>query len=124
MDSTTEGPVAPDGLPPHQAPTVNDEEPEVPAPFEHINIKVSDNNNEVYFKLKRTTRLEKMMTAFCQRQAKDAKTVRFMFDGVRILPESTPEIVSTCGEPTLIPPPADTIHSALVGLMLKVCLTF
>ncbi|KAG0649708.1 Ubiquitin SMT3 [Hyphodiscus hymeniophilus] len=37
---------------------------------EHLNIKVTDNNNEVFFKIKRTTALKKLMDAFCERQGK------------------------------------------------------
>ncbi|KAM0179572.1 hypothetical protein ACHAPF_002856 [Botrytis cinerea] len=37
---------------------------------EHLNIKVTDNNNEVFFKIKRSTQLKKLMDAFCERQGK------------------------------------------------------
>ena len=48
--------------------------PETPqAPTEHLNIKVTDGNNEVFFKIKRTTKLEKLMNAFCERQGKARK---------------------------------------------------
>ena len=43
-----------------------DEQPKT----EHLNIKVTDNNNEVFFKIKRTTQLSKLMNAFCDRQGK------------------------------------------------------
>jgi hypothetical protein len=49
------------------------------------------NNNEVFFKIKRATQLRKLMDAYCQRQGKDEKTVRFLYDGVRLKPDSTPE---------------------------------
>merc|ERR1712000_698794 len=45
------------------------EKPEAGA-SEHLNIKVTDNNNEVFFKIKRTTQLKKLMDAFCERQGK------------------------------------------------------
>lgn len=67
--------------------------PEVPQSTEHLNIKVTDNNNEVFFKIKRSTKLEKLMNAFCERQGKDSKTVRFLFDGTRVTGQDTPEIV-------------------------------
>ena len=63
-------------------------------PSEHLNIKVTDNNNEVFFKIKRTTALKKLMDAFCDRQGKDPKTVRFLFDGTRVQPGDSPDTVS------------------------------
>ena len=67
---------------------------DVPAPTEHLNIKVTDNNNEVFFKIKRTTNLKKLMDAFCDRQGKMPNSVRFLFDGVRVNPTDSPESVS------------------------------
>jgi small ubiquitin-related modifier len=60
---------------------------------EHLNIKVTDNNNEVFFKIKRTTQLKKLMDAFCERQGKQPSTVRFLFDGTRVRPEDSPDSV-------------------------------
>lgn len=60
---------------------------------EHLNIKVTDNNNEVFFKIKRTTKLEKLMSAFCDRQGKSMTAVRFLFDGTRVQPTDTPDNV-------------------------------
>lgn len=67
--------------------------PDAPANAEHLNIKVSDNNNEVFFKIKRTTKLEKLMTAFCERQGKSITSCRFLFEGTRVQPTDTPEAV-------------------------------
>ncbi|KAL2808776.1 hypothetical protein BJX63DRAFT_408094, partial [Aspergillus granulosus] len=73
---------------------------DAPAPAtEHLNIKVTDNNNEVFFKIKRTTQLKKLMDAFCDRQGKQPSTVRFLFDGTRVRPEDTPDTV--CLTPAL-----------------------
>lgn len=66
------------------------------APVEHLNIKVTDNNNEVFFKIKRSTQLKKLMDAFCDRQGKQMSTVRFLFDGTRVRPEDTPDTVCGC----------------------------
>ncbi len=60
---------------------------------EHLNIKVTDNNNEVFFKIKRTTALSKLMNAFCDRQGKNLSSVRFLFDGARVNPTDSPESV-------------------------------
>lgn len=71
------------------------EKPEAQAVSEHLNIKVTDNNNEVFFKIKRTTALKKLMDAFCERQGKAPNSVRFLFDGSRVQPTDSPETVST-----------------------------
>ncbi len=70
------------------------EKPEVGGQSEHLNIKVTDNNNEVFFKIKRTTALKKLMDAFCERQGKAPTSVRFLFDGSRVQPTDSPETVS------------------------------
>lgn len=62
-----------------------------PPPSEHLNIKVTDNNNEVFFKIKRTTQLKKLMDAFCERQGKSPQSVRFLFDGTRVQPDDNPD---------------------------------
>ena len=67
--------------------------PPAEQPAEHLNIKVTDNNNEVFFKIKRTTQLKKLMDAFCDRQGKMPSTVRFLFDGERVNPTDTPDTV-------------------------------
>ncbi|KKA30188.1 hypothetical protein TD95_001912 [Thielaviopsis punctulata] len=64
------------------------------APVEHLNIKVTDNNNEVFFKIKRSTKLEKLMNAFCDRQGKNASSVRFLFEGQRVQATDTPDTLT------------------------------
>ena len=56
-----------------------------------LNVKVTDGNNEVFFKIKRKTKLGKLMNAFCHRQGKNVKDTRFMFDGERVKEDSTPD---------------------------------
>lgn len=57
-----------------------------------INLRVFDQGGtEVFFRLKRTTPLRKLMEAYCQRQTVSANTVRFLYDGVRVQPEDTPK---------------------------------
>ncbi|KAL2414259.1 hypothetical protein ABEF95_003568 [Exophiala dermatitidis] len=60
---------------------------------EHLNIKVTDGNNEVFFKIKRTTKLEKLMKAFCERQGKDIRSARFLFEGQKVQAQDTPEVL-------------------------------
>ncbi|KAF2658759.1 ubiquitin-like protein-like protein SMT3 [Lophiostoma macrostomum CBS 122681] len=69
----------------------NMQKPEDAGQSEHLNIKVTDNNNEVFFKIKRTTQLKKLMDAFCDRQGKNPASVRFLFDGARVQPTDNPE---------------------------------
>merc|ERR1719361_869839 len=58
----------------------------------HINLKVkSQDGNEVYFKVKHTTKLSKLMNAYCNRVGKELSAVRFLFDGERLQPDATPE---------------------------------
>ena len=78
--------------PPSPSPAANQDE--APQQSEHLNIKVTDNNNEVFFKIKRTTQLKKLMDAFCDRQGKSFTSVRFLFDGTRVNPTDNPEMVS------------------------------
>jgi hypothetical protein len=74
--------------------------PQDAAATEHLNIKVTDNSNEVFFKIKRTTQLKKLMDAFCDRQGKMPSTCRFLFDGDRVNPTDTPDSVSETGHTT------------------------
>jgi small ubiquitin-related modifier len=60
-----------------------------------LEIKVTDDNNEVLFKIEGSTKVRKRMRTFCQHQGKDLATVRFLYDGERIKEEQTPDEVST-----------------------------
>jgi len=58
---------------------------------EHLSLKVkSQDGNEVYFKVKRTTQFSKVMTAYCKKVGQDLESVRFLFDGQRLNPQQTP----------------------------------
>ncbi|KAI9850216.1 MAG: hypothetical protein M1838_005986 [Thelocarpon superellum] len=83
--------------------------PEEHAVPEHLNIKVTDNNNEVFFKIKRTTALKKLMDAFCERQGKAPSTVRFLFDGSRVRPEDSPDSLEMADGDTL------EVHQEQIG---------
>jgi small ubiquitin-related modifier len=62
---------------------------------DHVNIKVVDSDqNEIYFKIKKTTPLRKLMDTYCEKQGKQQNTVRFNFDGMRLNANQTPEQVS------------------------------
>ncbi|KAJ2845795.1 SUMO protein smt3 [Coemansia brasiliensis] len=79
-----------------ESPNMNNHQEDVKAKPEtdvaHINIKVaSSDNSEIMFKIKRSTKLAKLMQAYCSRTGKSTGTVRFLVDGERITGESTPE---------------------------------
>ncbi|EGC32393.1 hypothetical protein DICPUDRAFT_155644 [Dictyostelium purpureum] len=69
----------------------NNDAPDVKPEDNHINLKVkSANGAEIFFKIKRTTPLKKLMDAYCQRQGLQQGSVRFLFDGQRVKDDATP----------------------------------
>mmetsp|Transcript_20334 Transcript_20334/g.49844 ORF Transcript_20334/g.49844 Transcript_20334/m.49844 type:complete len:94 (+) Transcript_20334:102-383(+) len=59
---------------------------------DQLNIKVRDpEGNEVQFKIKRTTKFNKLIEAYCQKMGAESNAYRFLFDGNRIQGEQTPE---------------------------------
>ena len=63
---------------------------------EHLSLKVkSQDGNEVYFKVKKTTTFAKVMAAYCKKVGTEMEQVRFLFDGQRLKPDQTPADVST-----------------------------
>nr|VDD55447.1 unnamed protein product [Brassica oleracea] len=71
----------------------------------HINLKVKGqviiislpffcfplDGNEVFFRIKRSTQLKKLMNAYCDRQSVDMSSIAFLFDGRRLRAEQTPD---------------------------------
>ncbi|PIA59866.1 hypothetical protein AQUCO_00400617v1 [Aquilegia coerulea] len=58
---------------------------------DHIKLKIKDQNGkEMFFRIKRTTELGKVIKTYCDRQAMDPKIVRFFCDGQRIRGSETP----------------------------------
>ncbi|CAL9753956.1 unnamed protein product [Musa acuminata subsp. burmannicoides] len=58
----------------------------------HINLKVkSQDGNEVFFRIKRSTQLRKLMSAYCDSQSMDFNAIAFLFDGRRLRGEQTPD---------------------------------
>jgi len=59
---------------------------------DYINIKVvNSDENAVFFKLKGTTKLSKVMAAYSSRNGLDKSSIRFTFDGTRINDNDTPD---------------------------------
>ncbi|KAI3729178.1 hypothetical protein L6452_17829 [Arctium lappa] len=51
----------------------------------HINLKVKgQDDNEVIFRIKRSTQLKKLMNAYCDRQSVELNSIAFLFDGRRL----------------------------------------
>jgi len=61
---------------------------------EELLIKVIDGSNEFLFKIEQSTQFKELMDAFCTRTGKAPPTVRFLFDGLRVLGSDRPEDVS------------------------------
>ncbi|KAF6173736.1 hypothetical protein GIB67_042904 [Kingdonia uniflora] len=58
----------------------------------HINLKVKgQDGNEVFFRIKRSTQLRKLMNAYCDRQSVEIASIAFLFDGRRLRGEQTPD---------------------------------
>ena len=59
---------------------------------EQLNIKVkAQDGTEIFFKIKKSTQLKKLMDAYCQRQGLSNNQCRFIFDGERIKDDDTPD---------------------------------
>ncbi|KAF8639065.1 hypothetical protein AX16_010371 [Volvariella volvacea WC 439] len=67
-------------------PEVKSEDPNAP-----INIKVvTATGEEVFFKIKRSTKLSKLQAAYATKVGKDVNSIRFLYDGARIQDDDTP----------------------------------
>ncbi|KAF7290809.1 Ubiquitin-like domain-containing protein [Mycena indigotica] len=56
-----------------------------------INIKVvSSTGEEVFFKIKKSTKLSKLQGAYASKVGKDVGSIRFLYDGSRINDDDTP----------------------------------
>ena len=62
------------------------------APHRKLNLRVvSQDGSELFFKMKKTIPMSKLMNAYCQRQGVNLNAVRFIFDGSRLNSSQTPE---------------------------------
>ena len=61
---------------------------------ETITIKVRDQTgDEMFFKVKKTTKMSKIFDAYAQRRGIATSSIRFALDGQRIQPDSTPKML-------------------------------
>lgn len=54
---------------------------------------------EVFFRIKQSAALRKLMQAYCDRQSVDMNMIAFLFDGRRLKPEQTPAEVHPSSTP-------------------------
>lgn len=72
-----------------------DAKPEKVEAGEQISLKVKDNkDHEIFFKVKKTTKLGKIRKAFAQKMGRAEDSVRLVYDGERVDDKDTPESVS------------------------------
>ena len=63
-----------------------------PSPGSLLNIRIRHWSGEVtFFGVKKTTRLNKVFDAYAQRRGVNVMTLRFLFDGQRVLSDATPQ---------------------------------
>ncbi|OSX62730.1 hypothetical protein POSPLADRAFT_1180820 [Postia placenta MAD-698-R-SB12] len=68
-----------------------DVEPKAEEANAPINIKVTtQTGEEVFFKIKRNTKLSKLQGAYAAKVGKDVNSIRFLYDGTRINDDDTP----------------------------------
>ena len=81
--------------PPRPQPLLRSPTPEPPRNRNQMQIKISDaNDNKVQFDLKPTTKLGKLKKAYAAEKQLDLHLFKFVFAGVFVLDDHTPEIVS------------------------------
>eukprot|EP00299_Pterocystis_sp_00344_P007299 c229_g1_i1.p1 GENE.c229_g1_i1~~c229_g1_i1.p1 ORF type:complete len:109 (-),score=28.13 c229_g1_i1:111-404(-) len=69
-----------------------DVKPKLEEGANHINLNVKNQDGtEMHFKIKRNTKLEKLMSVYCQRQSVPRQSIVFLFDGKQVGDTMTPE---------------------------------
>ncbi|MDP2435031.1 MAG: small ubiquitin-related modifier [archaeon] len=63
-----------------------------PGDADRISLRVvAQDGGEVFFKIRRSTPLSKLIKAYCEKKGLAPNSVRFLFDGQRISDEHTPD---------------------------------
>ncbi|KAG8078881.1 hypothetical protein GUJ93_ZPchr0007g5221 [Zizania palustris] len=58
----------------------------------HINLKVNgQDGSELFFRIKRSTQLKKLMNAYCDHQSLDLRAIAFLFDDRMLRANQTPD---------------------------------
>merc|ERR1712151_490105 len=75
-----------------ETPTTTEAKPE--GGNEPITIRVRDQTGEeTFFKIKKTTKMSKVFETYAQRKGVQSASLRFLLDGERIDPTSTPKML-------------------------------
>lgn len=81
--------------PPAKPPNVAGGGEATPEARRAIEIKLVDiAKNELVFKLRPTTKLDRVMDGYCKHNGKAPHSTRFLFDGKRVVAGDTPDLVS------------------------------
>ncbi|KAJ9104761.1 hypothetical protein QFC19_003902 [Naganishia cerealis] len=79
-------------------------------------VKPEQNGNEVFFKIKRTTKLNKLKNAYADRVGKQVTSIRFFYDGRRVQDEDTPESLELEDVTAVKPPqPFNQLYKSLAS---------
>ncbi|KAF9523326.1 ubiquitin-like protein [Crepidotus variabilis] len=82
-----------------------------------INIRVATSNgDEVFFKIKRSTKLSKLQGAYANKVGKDVGSIRFLYDGVRVNEDDTPHTLDMEDNDTI-----DVMVEQVGGFTLQPC---
>ncbi|KAF9074115.1 ubiquitin-related domain-containing protein [Rhodocollybia butyracea] len=74
-----------------QVPLTQDDDVKAEDANAPINVKVvSQSGDEVFFKIKRSTKLSKLQGAYANKLGKDVNSIRLLYDGARISDKDTP----------------------------------
>ncbi|KAJ1606038.1 ubiquitin-like protein SMT3 [Cryptosporidium canis] len=80
-----------DGHPVEQKPVI-DQGPGASDESQYVTVKVrSPDGEQVLYRIKKKTRLQKLMNSYCQRTGQNEQSIRFLFEGERLRPEMTAE---------------------------------
>ncbi|KAK4239576.1 hypothetical protein C8A03DRAFT_14042, partial [Achaetomium macrosporum] len=61
----------------------------------HLRFRVVYNDHEIWFLIRRSRRLEKVMILFCELKGKALASLRFVFKGRLVQPTDTPNKVTS-----------------------------
>ncbi|TRY50119.1 Rad60/SUMO-like domain containing protein [Cryptosporidium tyzzeri] len=81
-----------DGHQIEQKPVIDQGTGGAPDDSQYVTVKVrSPDGEQVLYRIKKKTRLQKLMNSFCQRTGQNEQSIRFLFEGERLRPEMTAE---------------------------------
>lgn len=91
-DNGTQAPIDPNAAIDTTEPAIEPTDPNDPnAPIEII---VTDGNNQMAFKIRKNTKMGKMIARYAEHLDRNRATMRFLFDGDKVVDGDTPASVS------------------------------